>query len=119
MQAVKELTAHPDGIHAVDSGYGRPQLAAIHLIVDGGRAAIVDTGSNASVPRVLAALARADSIAAVGTGSTFGMRTRAPSEARVSSIAGPRSPVMAKPSRVKAAVTSQDGSGSRVSTLPA
>lgn len=54
---MKELIAHPDGIHAVDSGYGRPRLAAVHLIVDGGRAAIVDTGSNASVPRVLAALA--------------------------------------------------------------
>ena len=52
-----DLISHADGVHAVDSGYGRPQLAAIHIIVQDGRAAIVDTGSNASVPRVLGALA--------------------------------------------------------------
>lgn len=51
------VTVHPDGIFAVDAGYGRPGLAAIHLIVHRGRAAIVDTGCNASVPRVLTALA--------------------------------------------------------------
>lgn len=45
------------GISAVDSGYVRPQLDAIHLIVERGRAAVVDTGTNASVPFVLAALA--------------------------------------------------------------
>ena len=44
------------GISAIDSGYQRPHLDAIHLIVEGGRAAIVDTGVNSSVPRVLAAL---------------------------------------------------------------
>ncbi len=53
-----DLIAHPDGIHALDSGYERPQLAAIHLVVEEGRVAIVDTGTNASVPRVLTALAR-------------------------------------------------------------
>lgn len=46
-----------NGIFAVDSGYVRPQLAAIHLVVDGGRVAIVDTASNACLPRVKAALA--------------------------------------------------------------
>ncbi|HRP66853.1 MAG TPA: MBL fold metallo-hydrolase [Thauera sp.] len=51
------LISYTDGVHAVDSGYGRPQLAAVHVVVDEGRAAIVDTGSNASVPRVLGALA--------------------------------------------------------------
>ncbi|MFU2488200.1 MBL fold metallo-hydrolase [Thauera sp. WH-1] len=51
------LISYTDGVHAVDSGYGRPQLAAVHVVVDQGRAAIVDTGSNASVPRVLGALA--------------------------------------------------------------
>ena len=51
------LTHFADGIHAFDSGYGRPLLDAIHLIEDGGRVAIVDTASNDSVPRVLAALA--------------------------------------------------------------
>jgi len=55
---VDDLIAHPDGIHALDSGYERPQLAAIHLVVEEGRVAIVDTGTNASVPRVLTALAR-------------------------------------------------------------
>lgn len=54
---MKELISYGDGVHAVDSGYGRPQLAAIHVVVQDGRAAIVDTGSNASVPRVLGALA--------------------------------------------------------------
>ncbi|PTD95478.1 MBL fold metallo-hydrolase [Pseudothauera lacus] len=54
---MQDVIAHPDGIHAIDSGYGRPQLAAIHVVVHEGRAAIVDTGSNASVPRVLAVLA--------------------------------------------------------------
>src|SRR4051812_12845578 len=50
------------GISAIDSGYQRPQLDAIHLIVEDGRAAIVDTGINSSVPRVLSAL-RAKGIA--------------------------------------------------------
>jgi glyoxylase-like metal-dependent hydrolase (beta-lactamase superfamily II) len=45
------------GISAVDSGYVRPRLDAIHLVVEDGRAAIVDTGTAHSVPRVLAALA--------------------------------------------------------------
>ena len=45
------------GISAVDSGYVRPMMVAVHLIVEDGRAAIVDTGHNDSVPRVLAALA--------------------------------------------------------------
>lgn len=44
------------GISAVDSGFIRPWLAAVHLIVEAGRAAVVDTATNASVPRVLAAL---------------------------------------------------------------
>lgn len=45
------------GISAVDSGYIRPMMAAIHLIREGDRAALVDTGTNASIPRVLRALA--------------------------------------------------------------
>ncbi|MEZ5729842.1 MAG: MBL fold metallo-hydrolase [Burkholderiaceae bacterium] len=44
------------GVFAVDSGYVRPGFDAIHLIVEAGRAAIVDTGTSHSVPRVLAAL---------------------------------------------------------------
>ena len=50
------------GISAIDSGYVRPRLGAIHLIVEGGRAAVVDTGVNNSVPRVLDVL-RAKGIA--------------------------------------------------------
>ena len=46
------------GITAIDSGYGRPMLDAIHIVIEDGRAAVVDTGNNASVPRVLNALSR-------------------------------------------------------------
>jgi glyoxylase-like metal-dependent hydrolase (beta-lactamase superfamily II) len=51
-----ELIDYGNGIHAFDAGYVRHQLAAIHLIVDDGRAAFIDNGSNASLPRALAAL---------------------------------------------------------------
>lgn len=45
-----------NGIYAFDAGYVRPILAAIHLLVDDGRVALIDTGSNDSLPNVLAAL---------------------------------------------------------------
>ncbi len=45
-----------NGIIAFDAGYVRPILAAIHLIVDDGCVALIDTGSNDSLPNVLAAL---------------------------------------------------------------
>jgi hydroxyacylglutathione hydrolase len=45
------------GIHVLDAEYVRPGLAAIHLMVQDGHAAIVDTGTNRAVPRVLEALA--------------------------------------------------------------
>ncbi len=45
-----------NGIYCLDSGYVRPQLAAIYLIVQDGRAAFIDTGCNDSVPNVLEAL---------------------------------------------------------------
>lgn len=51
------LIDYRNGIHAFDAGYIRPKLAAIHLIVDSGRAAFVDTGHNDSLPRSLEALA--------------------------------------------------------------
>lgn len=44
------------GISAVDSGYIRPTLDAIHLIVEHGHVGIVDTGTSRSLPRVIAAL---------------------------------------------------------------
>jgi glyoxylase-like metal-dependent hydrolase (beta-lactamase superfamily II) len=45
-----------DGIHAIDTGFHRPRFDASYLIVEAGRAAFVDTGTNASVPRLLAGL---------------------------------------------------------------
>ncbi len=45
-----------NGIIAFDSGYVRPILAAIHLLVENGRVAFVDTGTNDSLPTALAAL---------------------------------------------------------------
>ncbi len=51
-----DITDYEHGISAIDSGFGRPRLDAIHLIVQGDRAALVDTGTNASVPHVLEAL---------------------------------------------------------------
>jgi glyoxylase-like metal-dependent hydrolase (beta-lactamase superfamily II) len=51
------LYRHPHGITAVDCEYLYPGHAASHIIVDGGRAAFVDVGTNASVPYLLAALA--------------------------------------------------------------
>ncbi|WP_398314418.1 MBL fold metallo-hydrolase [Zoogloea sp.] len=51
------MTGFGDGIYAVDSGYTGPDVAAIHLIEEGGRAALVDTGNNDSLRHVLEALA--------------------------------------------------------------
>lgn len=48
---------YPHGIVTLDAEYQRPGLAAVHLIVEQGRAAIIDTGTNSAVPHVLAALA--------------------------------------------------------------
>ncbi|MFY9316451.1 MAG: MBL fold metallo-hydrolase [Burkholderiales bacterium] len=44
------------GIVAVDSVYDRPMQTAIHLLVEDGRAAVVDTGTSHAVPHVMAAL---------------------------------------------------------------
>ena len=48
-----------NGIHVIDTGFHRPVFDASYLIVERGRAAFVDTGTNHSVPRLLAALAAA------------------------------------------------------------
>jgi glyoxylase-like metal-dependent hydrolase (beta-lactamase superfamily II) len=45
------------GIFAIDTGFHRPRFDAAYLLVQGGRAAFVDTGPNHAVPRLLAALA--------------------------------------------------------------
>ena len=51
-----QVIDYEHGISAIDSGYIRPMLDAIHLMVEGTRAAIIDTGTNHSVPPVLAAM---------------------------------------------------------------
>jgi glyoxylase-like metal-dependent hydrolase (beta-lactamase superfamily II) len=45
-----------DGICAVDSVYDRRMQTAIHLLVEAGRAAVIDTGTSHAVPHVMAAL---------------------------------------------------------------
>lgn len=52
------LQALPDNIYALDSGYVRPGLDAIHLMVNAGRVAVVESGTQHSAPRVMAALAQ-------------------------------------------------------------
>jgi glyoxylase-like metal-dependent hydrolase (beta-lactamase superfamily II) len=47
---------HADGIHVIDTGFHRPRFDASYLLVEKGRAAFVDTGTNHSVPRLLGAL---------------------------------------------------------------
>lgn len=51
-----EIFHYEHGISAIDAGYLRPRHAAIHFVVDTGRVAIVDTGTNDSLPRVETAL---------------------------------------------------------------
>lgn len=47
-----------NGIIAFDAGYVRPVLAAIHVVVEAGRVAFIDTGSNDALPNALATLKR-------------------------------------------------------------
>lgn len=47
-----------NGIVAFDAGYVRPILAAIHMVVEEGRVAFIDTGSNDALPNALAALGK-------------------------------------------------------------
>lgn len=51
---------YKNGIIAFDAGYVRPILAAIHMVIEDGRVAFIDTGSNDVLPNALAALARLD-----------------------------------------------------------
>jgi glyoxylase-like metal-dependent hydrolase (beta-lactamase superfamily II) len=55
-----QTTELDDGITAIDTEYARPLQDASHLIVEGGRAAFVDTGTNYSVPLLLDALEQRD-----------------------------------------------------------
>ena len=55
-----QTTELDDGIVAIDTEYARPMQDASHLIVEGGRAAFVDTGTNDSVPLLIDALRQRD-----------------------------------------------------------
>jgi len=44
------------GVYCIDTGFTRPRFDAAYLLVDAGRAAFIDTGTNFAVPRLLAAL---------------------------------------------------------------
>lgn len=44
------------GIYAIDTGFQRPRFDAAYLMVEDGRAAFIDTGTNHAVPRLLEAL---------------------------------------------------------------
>jgi glyoxylase-like metal-dependent hydrolase (beta-lactamase superfamily II) len=44
------------GIYAIDTGFQRPRFDAAYLVVEDGRAAFIDTGTNHAVPRLLEAL---------------------------------------------------------------
>ncbi|SOD16466.1 MBL fold metallo-hydrolase [Nitrosomonas ureae] len=50
------ITDYEYGISAIDAQFHRPRRAAIHLIVEKGVAALVDTGTSFSVPGVVATL---------------------------------------------------------------
>ena len=45
------------GIHVIDTGFHRPMFDASFLIVENGRGAFIDTGTNHALPRLLATLA--------------------------------------------------------------
>jgi glyoxylase-like metal-dependent hydrolase (beta-lactamase superfamily II) len=49
-----ESLAH--GVHVIDTGFVRPRFDASYLIVENGRAAFVDTGTNHAIARLLDAL---------------------------------------------------------------
>lgn len=50
------ITDYDHGISAIDAEYYRPRFAAIHLIVEGGTVALVDTGTSFSVSGVIETL---------------------------------------------------------------
>ncbi len=54
------LRALGHGVHLIDTGFQREAFDAAYLIVEDGRAAFIDTGTNFALPRHLAALAALD-----------------------------------------------------------
>ena len=56
---MNDILDYPCGISAIDAGFPIRNLqSAVHIIVEGGRVAVIDTSSNRAVPRVLDALQR-------------------------------------------------------------
>lgn len=55
--ALLKIEKAGEGIFSIDTDYVRPRQDASHLIVDSGRGAFVDTGTNFSVPTLQAAVA--------------------------------------------------------------
>lgn len=57
MQKLSILPEHSEalghGVYAIDTGFNRPRFDAAYLLVDGGRAAFIDSGTNHAVPRLL------------------------------------------------------------------
>ena len=54
---MESIINYGDGIAAIDSGFIRPRLAAVHCIIEEDNVALVDTATNPSSIKVLAALA--------------------------------------------------------------
>jgi len=54
--ALPRITDYDHGISTIDAQYHRPGLVAIHLLVEGDTAALVDTGTAFSVPGVIETL---------------------------------------------------------------
>jgi glyoxylase-like metal-dependent hydrolase (beta-lactamase superfamily II) len=50
------LRSYDNGVWSLDSGYFRDSFDAVHLIEDNGELAVVDTGTQYSVPRILQAI---------------------------------------------------------------
>jgi hydroxyacylglutathione hydrolase len=53
---IRSITDYEAGISAIDTGYVRPMFDAVHLVVEDGRAALVDAGTSHSLPHVTDAL---------------------------------------------------------------
>lgn len=47
---------YPEGISTIDTDFIRAEFGAAYLVVENGRAAFIDTGTNYSAPRMIAAL---------------------------------------------------------------
>ncbi len=83
-----------DGVFCIDTGFHRPRFDAAYLLVDHGRAAFIDTGTNLAVPRLLAALealglaARCGGLGHPHARAPRPCRRRRPADARAAARAG-------------------------------